>query len=83
MEADDIVDAIKLLTELTGRVVVAIERLEEKLDDLIFEAKQSNETLNSMDTSLNTSLDAIDTWSRELKEIASIARREFDPLRKR
>jgi methyl-accepting chemotaxis protein len=76
MDADDIVYAIKNLSEITSKVLAALERIEEKLDGIASESEQVAIQLVSMDTSL-------DVVSNNLREIAGIARREFDPFQKR
>lgn len=42
-DADDVVNAIRTLSEIAARAVVALERIEEKLDDLLSEAKENGE----------------------------------------
>jgi len=69
MDADEIVAALQELIQISGRALESFERIEEKLEDLIIEAKKSNQSAES-----------IESLSRE---IAAIARREFDPLRSR
>ena len=68
MDSDDIVDAL-------NRLAAAFERFEEKIDDLVFEAKQSNQLLEQIG-------DSSADLRRELAALSAIARREFDPFRK-
>ena len=76
MELADIVDEIKNLSEIAGNILSALERIEEKLDGMASESEQTATQLVSMETS-------VDSLSHDIREIAGIARREFDPLRKR